>query len=111
MRMLAYTSERTVANITADYITTNYFHFYGTEDFQLWSMNNMDKKIKDTWNTYKWVCKDIIYDYTRDADYRQQDETGFPVPSAHAAGAAMNLSTSQCNFTADLISRNNTTRQ
>ena len=70
MRMLAYTSERTVANITADYITTNYFHFYGKEDFQLWSMNNMDKKIKDTWNTYKWVCKDIIYDYTRDADYR-----------------------------------------
>ena len=33
-------------------------------------MSNLDKRIKDTWKTYKWVCKDIIYDYTKDADYR-----------------------------------------
>ena len=30
----------------------------------------MDKKMKDSWSTYKWVCKDIIYEYTKDADYR-----------------------------------------
>ncbi len=70
MRMLSYVSQRNVSGITAEYIRTHYSHFYGTEDFQLWSMNNMDKKIKGAWNTYKWPCKDIIYEYTKDADYR-----------------------------------------
>ncbi len=70
MRMLTYTAKRNTQNVTREYIKSRYVHFYGTEDFQLWSMNNMDKKIKDAWNTYKWPCKDIIYDYTKDADYR-----------------------------------------
>ena len=70
MRMLTCVSSRNISRINADYIATHYNHFYGTEDFQLWSMNNLDKKIKDTWKTYKWICKDIIYDYTKDADYR-----------------------------------------
>lgn len=70
MRMLCRVSPRNVSRIDEAYITTNYNQFYNTDDFQLWSMNNMDKKIKDRWNTYKWVCKDIIYDYTKDADYR-----------------------------------------
>ena len=33
-------------------------------------MNNPDKKMKDTWNTYKWVCKDIIYEYDKNVEYR-----------------------------------------
>ena len=70
MRVLAFTSERNIPNITPKYIKTNYLTFYNTEDFQLWSMNNLDKKIKDTWKSYKWVCKDIIYEYTKDEDYR-----------------------------------------
>lgn len=70
MRMLTYVSVRNAPRIDRSYITERYVHFYGTEDFQLWSMNNMDKKIKGAWNTYKWPCKDIIYDYTKDADYR-----------------------------------------
>ncbi len=70
MRMLCYTAPRNVSNIDASYVSTYYNHFYGTGDFQLWSLNNQDKKIKDTWKSYKWVCKDIIYEYTKDADYR-----------------------------------------
>jgi hypothetical protein len=70
MRTLAFTAERNIGKITPEYIEKNYCTFYGTEDFQLWSMNNLDKKIKDTWNSYKWLCKDIIYEYTKDADYR-----------------------------------------
>lgn len=70
MRMLTYTAPRNTQAMDIDYIKNNYFHFYGTEDFQLWSMNNPDKKIKDKWNTYKWVCKDIIYKFTKDAEYR-----------------------------------------
>lgn len=70
MRMLAYTSKRNKSNIHRDYLTSNYAPFFCTDDFQLWSMNNFDKKIKGTWTSYKWVCKDIIYDYTNDAEYR-----------------------------------------
>lgn len=70
MRMLAYTPARNAPKVTREYINERYVHFYGTEDFQLWSMNNMDKKIKDTWETYKWTAKDVIFDYTKDVEYR-----------------------------------------
>ncbi len=69
-RTLSYTSKRRAHEISEEYIKTRYFQFYGTDDFQIWSLNNPDKKIKDSWNTYKWPCKDIIYDYNKDASYR-----------------------------------------
>jgi hypothetical protein len=43
--------------------------FYGTDDFQIWSLLNHDKKIKDTAETYKYVMKDIIFDYDGNQDY------------------------------------------
>jgi hypothetical protein len=55
---------------TKDYLDTRFVSFFNTEEFQLWSMNNLDKRIKDTWPTYKWIAKQLIYDYTKDADYR-----------------------------------------
>ncbi|MEX2013349.1 MAG: hypothetical protein WD897_00325 [Parcubacteria group bacterium] len=70
VRVLQFTPERNAQNITTEYIRTNLNPFYGTEEFQLWSMNNLDKRVKDTWSSYKWPCKDIIYDFTKDADYR-----------------------------------------
>lgn len=65
-----FASDRNVVNMNRDMLSTYYMPFYATDDFQLWSMNNLDKRIKDTWKSYKWVCKDIIYDYTKDAEYR-----------------------------------------
>ena len=50
-------------------LLTNYgklVHFFDSTEFQLWSMNNPDKKIKDTLDSYKWIAKDYIYDYTND---------------------------------------------
>jgi hypothetical protein len=47
-----------------------YCSFFNTNDFQLWSMNNLDKKIKNDWKSYKWICKEIIYNFDKDADYR-----------------------------------------
>ncbi len=70
MRILTCTPARRAASVTPEYIKERYVSFFGTDDFQLWSMNNLDKRIKDEWRTYKWVCKDIIYDYTKDAEYR-----------------------------------------
>jgi hypothetical protein len=45
-------------------------HFFDTEEFQLWSMNNPDNKIKDTMASYKWPAKDYIFEYTQDSEYR-----------------------------------------
>lgn len=69
-RVFTFTAPVNKNRITKDYAFTYFEPFYNTEEFQLWSMNNMDKKIKDSWVTYKWPCKDIIYDYTKDAVYR-----------------------------------------
>jgi hypothetical protein len=33
-------------------------------------MNNLESKIKDTWRSYKYPAKEIIYEFTYDADYR-----------------------------------------
>lgn len=70
MRMLPFTLEKNLPHITPEYLRDNLSPFFGTEEFQLWSMNNLDKRIKDTWSTMKWPCKDIIYGYTGDAEYR-----------------------------------------
>jgi hypothetical protein len=56
--------------VTQDYLDTRFVSFFNTEEFQLWSMNNPDKRIKDTWASYKWIAKQLIYDYTKDAEYR-----------------------------------------
>lgn len=70
MRSLAYAAKRNFPLVTAEYIERHYIPFYNTDEFQLWSMNNPDKKIKDSWRTYKWAAKEVIYEYTKDADYR-----------------------------------------
>lgn len=45
-------------------------HFFDTTEFQLWSLNNPDKKIKTTPESYKFTAKDYIYEFTKDAEYR-----------------------------------------
>lgn len=44
-------------------------HFFDTDEFQLWSFNNPDKKIKTTLESYKYVAKDYIYTYHQDDNY------------------------------------------
>jgi hypothetical protein len=68
--ILLFTPPERASLITKEYLDTRFISFYNTEEFQLWSMNNPDKRIRDTWKSYKWVIKDIIYDYTKDSEYR-----------------------------------------
>lgn len=69
MRTLTYTAPRNRHLITSNYVRDFYAPFYNTEEFQLWSMLNPDKKMKDSWATYKWAAKEVIYDYTKDTEY------------------------------------------
>ena len=68
--ILLFTPSQNTSLITQEYLDSEFVSFYNNDDFQLWSMNNTHMRIKDTWKSYKWVCKDIIYEYTKDADYR-----------------------------------------
>ncbi len=45
----------------------NIVHFFDTVDFQNWSLHNPDKKIKSTWATYKYIAKEYIFDFSREA--------------------------------------------
>lgn len=69
-RMLMRCRSSSQSNVDQEFVDTYYHHFYSEDYFQLWSMNNHDKKIKDEWKTYKHLAKDLIYEYTQDADYR-----------------------------------------
>jgi len=55
--------------INADFLNTYYFQFFITDDFQKWSMLNPDKKIDQTWVSYKKAAKEFIYEITKDEDY------------------------------------------
>ena len=68
--ILLFTPTQNASRVTQAYLDERFISFYNTDEFQLWAMNNLDKRIKDTWKSYKWVLKDIIYDYTNDAEYR-----------------------------------------
>jgi hypothetical protein len=66
-RTPAYTAARFQPTLKLE---ENFFTFFHFPEAQLWAMNNTDKFIKDEWKTYKYIMKDIIYDYNKDAYYR-----------------------------------------
>ncbi len=68
--ILLLTPQKNAHLINDAYLDSRFISFYNTDGFQLWSMNNLDKRIKDTWKSYKWVPKEIIYKYNKDAEYR-----------------------------------------
>jgi hypothetical protein len=70
MRVLSFASERTVGALSKEYMETYYAAYYNTDAFQLWSMNNIDERVKDSFRSYKWPAKQLIYGFTKDADYR-----------------------------------------
>lgn len=71
LRTLSYIAVRNRPNLTAEYVAERYLPFFCTEPFQQWSLNNPDKRIRDSWNSYKWVAKDIIFSFTGDEGYRR----------------------------------------
>jgi hypothetical protein len=66
MRMLSFADRP----LTLDWVKTFYAPFFCTSDFQRWSMCNLDKRVREDWRGYKWVAKDLIYDFTKDERYR-----------------------------------------
>lgn len=65
-------SLRSNFRLTEEYHKNFIFAFFDSEDFQIWSMINPTKKIKTTWNSYKFTAKNIIFEYNKDAIYRDE---------------------------------------
>ena len=49
-----------------------HFSFFNTNNFQLWTLNNLHRLIdlNDSIKTYKQTAKDYIYTISKDEDYR-----------------------------------------
>ena len=45
------------------------FHFYKSTAFQQWSLSHHDQKIKAEWSSYKYVAKELIYQFHADEHY------------------------------------------
>lgn len=54
----------------------NMSHFFDTIDFQVWSMHNPQWKVGKTHNSYKFLPKNIIVDYTGYVDYHNKPKIG-----------------------------------
>jgi hypothetical protein len=55
--------------ISPAFLDTYYHAFFCTPEFQKWSMANPQLKAQDSWRTYKFPAKQLIYDFNRDEQY------------------------------------------
>lgn len=73
-RMLLRVDKNYRSAIDKEFVGSYFHHFFSEDYFQVWAMKNMHLKIKDTWESYKWHAKDIIYNYTGDLEYRNHKQ-------------------------------------
>lgn len=66
-RMVIRTKNQNAINY--NFLNKNLIYYFGSKDFQLWSMKNLDKKINDSWNTYKFPAKKYIYEFDGNKNY------------------------------------------
>ena len=62
---------RRAINLTLD---ENVIHFFRDGAFQQWAYRDASHKIKDTWESYKYIAKEFIYHYHPDDAYLAHKE-------------------------------------
>lgn len=68
-RIFALASPKCWPMIDSNFMDKYLHHFYATDDFQLWSMNNPQIRYLKKWNEYKHQAKLEIYQYDKNEDY------------------------------------------
>jgi hypothetical protein len=68
-RMASFTHKKYRQSLRFEY---NYTAFFTSLEFQCWSLNNSDKLIGKTWNSYKYQCKDFIFDFDKNLVYNEK---------------------------------------
>lgn len=67
-----------------DIFENNVLCFFRNDDYQIWSMLNHDKKIKNTPESFKYIMKDSIFEFNGDSEYRDHKLTRWSNPEALA---------------------------
>jgi len=62
--------------LNEQYLNDNYIQFFGTTEFQQWSMNDRDHKHHGTWNSYKWYPRQLISQFLKDKSYLEKAKRG-----------------------------------
>lgn len=68
-RILLRVSPGSRDSINQEFISNYFHHFFSADYFQVWSMKNPHLKIKNSWDSYKFIAKEVIYKYTQDINY------------------------------------------
>jgi hypothetical protein len=68
-RIYCLASPSIAKNINEEWDKTYMHHFYQTDEFQLWSMNNQQIREIDDWKHYKMQAKQLIYEFDKNVDY------------------------------------------
>ncbi|MEX6625419.1 hypothetical protein [Tenacibaculum salmonis] len=55
-------------------LETTVFHFFKSNNFQIWSLENHSSKIKKEWSSYKYIAKEFIYEFHKDPFYLEKKE-------------------------------------
>lgn len=98
MRMLSFADKP----LTGDWVKSYYAPFFCTDDFQRWSMVNLEKRVRGDWRGYKWPAKDVIFDYTKDASYRDNKLKSGSLKLLTAAQGPVGFIDDQFGFHKDL---------
>jgi len=75
-RMLLRANKLNFADINQSFVDNYYHCFFSGTNFQKWSMLNHNLKVVNSWDTYKWEAKRLIYDFTKDKDYLNKIKIG-----------------------------------
>lgn len=62
--------------ISKEYLENHYTQFFGTEEFQQWSMNDTSHKHQGTWDTYKWYPRKLVSEFLEDDVYMKKVKRG-----------------------------------
>lgn len=68
-RIFALAAPKCWPMIDSGFIGRYLHHFYATDDFQLWSINNPQIRYLKKWNEYKHQAKLEIYQFDKNEDY------------------------------------------
>jgi hypothetical protein len=63
-------------SISKEYLENHYVQFFGTEEFQQWSMNDTRHKHQGTWDSYKWYPRKLVADFLKDDVYLNKVKRG-----------------------------------
>jgi hypothetical protein len=70
-RIYALVMPRLLSSVTEQWHTEHLFHFFQTDEFQLWSMNNPQVRYITDWKNYKQLAKEYIFELDKNEDYLQ----------------------------------------